>query len=102
MRSVAGGISTGVERVDLLSSIDSVTPQDSASQVGPTHSLEGQLASLLTHGSHFQAMLSDMISSQLNACLNNLANIPASSLSQAECLASSRPTSPKPAAPSRV
>ncbi|MPC82101.1 hypothetical protein E2C01_076746 [Portunus trituberculatus] len=43
-----------------------------------------------------------MIASQVNSCLNNLAKLPASSLSQAKCLASSRPTSPKPAEPNRM
>ena len=52
-RAGAGDITTGTERVNSLSSMDSFPPQDSASQVGPTHSLECQLASLLTHGSHF-------------------------------------------------
>ena len=47
-------------------------------------------------------MLSEMISPQLTACLNNLVSLPASSLSQAECLASSRPTSPKSMVPSKV
>ena len=64
--------------------------------------LEGQLASLLTHGSLLQSLLLEMISSQVTACLNNLASLPASSLSQAECLASSRPNSPKFTVPSRV
>ncbi|MPC59580.1 hypothetical protein E2C01_053604 [Portunus trituberculatus] len=40
--------------------------------------------------------------SSVNSCLNNLAKLPASLLSQAECLASSRPTSSKPAACSKV
>ncbi|MPC61289.1 hypothetical protein E2C01_055358 [Portunus trituberculatus] len=39
---------------------------------------------------------------RVNSYLNNLAKLPASSFSQAECLASSRPASPKPTACSRV
>ena len=85
-----------------LSSVESVAPQDSASQAGHALPLEGQLTSLLTHGSQLQSMLSEMILSQVATCLSNLASLPASSLSQAECLAKARPTSPKSAAPSRV
>ena len=54
------------------------------------------------HGSPLQSMLSEMISSQVTACLNNLASLPANSLSQPDCLASSSPTSPKSMVPSRV
>ena len=75
-------------------SVDSITPQDSASQVGHALPLEGQLTSLFTHGSQLQSMVSEMISMQVAACLSNLASLPGSSLSQAECLASARPTSP--------
>ncbi|MPC38060.1 hypothetical protein E2C01_031561 [Portunus trituberculatus] len=89
-------------QVDSLSSVGSVIPQDLASQVGQVLPLEGQLATVFVHGSPLQSMLSDMIAPQVNSYLNNLAKLPASLLSQAECLASSRPTSPKPAAPSRV
>ena len=81
-----------------LSLVESLAPQDSASKAGHTLLLEGQLTSLLTHGSQLQSMLSEIISSQVA----NLASLPASSLSQAECLAKARPTSPKSAAPSRV
>ena len=69
-----------------LSLVESIAPQDSASQVGHALPLEGQLTSLLTHGSQLQFMLSEMISSQVATCLSNLASLPASSLSQAECL----------------
>ncbi|MPC64307.1 hypothetical protein E2C01_058419 [Portunus trituberculatus] len=89
-------------QMDLLSLLGSVTPQDSASQAGQVLPLEGQLAAMFAHGSLLQSMPSDMIASWVNSCLDNLAKLPASSLSKAECLASSRPTSPKPAAPSRV
>ena len=86
---------------DSFSSIASVTPHDSASQAGAPP-LAGQLTSLLAPGSAFQSLLSDMISSQVSKCIANLATLPASSLPQAECLASSRPTSPTSAAPSSV
>ena len=46
-----------------LSSVKSVAPQDSASQADRALPLEGQLTSLLTHGSQLQFMLSEMISS---------------------------------------
>ena len=73
-----------------LSLIDSVTPLDLASQAGHVLPLEGQLAFLFTHGFQPQSLLSEMISSQVTVCFNNLASLPASSLSQEECLASSR------------
>ena len=85
-----------------LSLVESLAPQDSASKAGHTLLLEGQLTSLLTHGSQLQSMLSEMILSQVATCLSNLASLPASSLSQAERLARARPTSPKSAVPSRV
>ncbi|MPC56840.1 hypothetical protein E2C01_050806 [Portunus trituberculatus] len=93
----AGDTPHRVVQVNSLSSVDSVIPQDLGSQAGQILPLEGQLATVFVHGSPLQSMLSDMIASQ---CLNNLAMLPASLLSQAECLASSRSTSPKLAAPS--
>ena len=85
-----------------LSLVVSIASQDSASQAGHVLPLEGQLTSLLMHGSQLQSMLSEIISSQVAACLSNLASLPASLLSQVECLASTRPSSPKSTALSRV
>ena len=88
--------------MDSLSWVDSIAHQDLASQTGHTLPLEGQLVSLLAHGSLLQSMLLEMISFQMTACFNNLSSLPANSLSQAEHLASFRPTSPKCMAPIRV
>ncbi|MPC53020.1 hypothetical protein E2C01_046904 [Portunus trituberculatus] len=97
----AGDMPHGAVQADSLFSVGSITLQDLASQAGQFLPLEGQLAAMFAHDSPLQSMLSDMIVSQVNSCLNNLAKLPPSSLSQAECLANSRPTSPKPVAPSR-
>ena len=96
-----GDAAPASEGADSRSSVSSVSPHDSASQAGASP-LAGLQTSLLAPGSAFQSLLSDMISSQVSKCLANLANVPASSLPQAECLASSRPTSPISAAPSSV
>ncbi|MPC78263.1 hypothetical protein E2C01_072748 [Portunus trituberculatus] len=68
-------------QVDLLSSVGSVTPQDSASQAGQILPLESQLSAMFAHDSLLQSMPSDIIASQLNSCLNNLAKLLASLLS---------------------
>ena len=86
----------------LVSSIESIAPQDSASHPGHALPLEGQLTSLLMHGSQLQSMLLEVILSQVATCLSNLASLPASSLSQAVCLARARPTSQKSVVPIRV
>ena len=91
----SGDVVTEPERVDSLSSVDFVSLQDLASWAGHALPLEGQLASLLAQGSLLQFMLSEKISPQVTAYLNNLASLPASLLSQAECVATSRPTPPE-------
>ena len=53
-----------------LSSVECVAPQDLASQTDHVLLLEGQLTSLLMHGSQVQSMLSEMISYQLATCLS--------------------------------
>ncbi|MPC51682.1 hypothetical protein E2C01_045534 [Portunus trituberculatus] len=60
----AGDTPHGEVHVDSLSSVGSISPQDSASQAGQVLPLEGQFATMFVHSSPLQSMLSDMIASQ--------------------------------------